>query len=331
MRNKNRERLLRATVAVILVLSVCAVIPAMGNGEPTVTRLIVPSTVSPGDDFSVTVMFTAPENINNATIIDKLEALGDWNITVESAPPIWFVINNVVMAVWTNSTNSGVVMYRLTAPSDAAGNYYFRGELKWDGGTRNITGNDHVTVRAPDTEPPVVTNPNANPAVIPEDTDNEPRWGELANLSVVVTDESGIASVTINLSSIGGSAVQPMARIGASNVWNVSRNASVGSARFDGGGYMPHLLRVNATDEHGNSNTSMSIELMVMRNGDVDRDGSVTYSDAMYLYKWKAGKPGFGTIYETVADVDGDGSVTYSDAMYLYKWKAGKPGFGVFH
>jgi hypothetical protein len=179
--------------------------------------------------------------------------------------------------------------------------------------------------------PPVVTYPSADPYIIPEDTDNEPLWGELANLRVTVTDESAISSVIIDLSAVGGDATAAMSRIGGSEVWNISTNASVGTAGWNGSAYVPHALQVNATDEHGNVNISVFISVQVMKNGDVDGDGSVTYSDSMYLYKWVAGKPGFETIYETIAEVDGDGSVTYSDSMYLYKWVAGNSGFEVLH
>ena len=152
-----------------------------------------------------------------------------------------------------------------------------------------------------DTEKPIVINPNAYPQIIPEDTDNEPLWAELSNLSIVVTDESNIVSVTLNLSSIGGSAVQPMARIGLSNVWNVSANASVGTAIFEGGSYVPHLLQVNATDEYSNSNTSVSIELTVMENGDVqpyDGDDEVDFThDALYLVRHTKGMPGYEELH----------------------------------
>jgi len=47
---------------------------------------------------------------------------------------------------------------------------------------------------------PIVTNPAANQSDIPDDTDYLPLWGETARLNVTVTDSSGIASVTVNLS-----------------------------------------------------------------------------------------------------------------------------------
>jgi hypothetical protein len=193
------------------------------------------------------------------------------------------------------------------------------------------------TIQA-DTTAPIVKNPSAVPMIIPEDTDNNPLWGELANLTAEATDESGIANVTVTVNlSLVGKEEKVMNLIGNYTngilwgIFNYSTNASIGTAGWNGAVYVPYQLELNATDIYGNSNISVSIELTVMRNGDVNVDGVVTYSDAMYLYKWKAGKPGFDTIYEAVADVDGDSSVTYSDAMYLYKWKAGKPGFDVLH
>jgi hypothetical protein len=192
------------------------------------------------------------------------------------------------------------------------------------------TGETQIKVKL-DNSPPLVTTISADPYIIPEDTDNEPLWGELANLRVIVTDESAISSVTINLSELGGGASAAMSRLGSSDVWNVSTNASVGTAGWNGSAYVPHSLQVNATDEHWKVNMSGFVTIQVMKNGDVYPDGSVSYSDAMYLYKWKAGKPGFETIYETIAEVDGDGLVSYSDAMYLYKWKARHAGFDLLH
>lgn len=59
-----------------------------------------------------------------------------------------------------------------------------------------------------DNTPPVVSNPNAEPSTVPHDGDYT------SLLTVNATDEpfgaEGIESVTINLSEIGGSEIQPM-------------------------------------------------------------------------------------------------------------------------
>jgi hypothetical protein len=348
MKNKMRtsKKLFAIVLTAIMVLSVCAVLPAMGDEPaPTVTRTIFkdiyPTTTAyPGDVLIVVIEFVAPQNIPNAGVYDSLIDSGDWNTSVRSIIPgesfnFTSPADNPYIFVWWTGDNSlkeddpVSVKYQLTVPEDAAGVYYFDGNLSthsvWP--PIDIGGDGSVTVTTEDTEPPIVTNPDADPYIIPEDTDNEPLWGELSNLSVVVTDDSEVTSVTINLSSIGGSAVQTMNRIGSSNVWNVSTNASIDSAIFEAGSYEPHLLQVNATDEHGYSNPSESIELMVMENGDVSGNGEVTMYDSYYLAMWDLDKLGFEEIVEEVADVSGNSEVTMYDSYYLAMWDLDKPSF----
>ena len=215
---------------------------------------------------------------------------------------------------------------------------------------------ENGTFTIQETTPPIVINPRAEPMIIPDDTDNEPLWGELAELMVNVTDESGIASVTVNLSDLGWE-VSPMVNqsrclqygicspsvavltcIGNysadGTTWvpfNFSTNASAGTTGWNGSAYVPFCLPVNATDIYGNSNTSVCINLTVMKNGDVSGDGKVTLYDASYIANWYlGGQPGFETIIETVADVSGDGKVTLYDASYIANWYlGGQPGFEV--
>ena len=178
--------------------------------------------------------------------------------------------------------------------------------------------------------PPGVTNPTANPPSIPEDTDSEPRWGETSQLNVTVTDDCGVASVSINLSSLGGSPDQPMTRIPGTDIWTVTVNASVGTAIYNGS-YLPHNLTVYATDIFGNVNASVSIQLTVILNGDVSENGNVTLYDAMYLGKHVLDKPGFETMNEGIGEVSGNNEVTLYDAMYLSKHVLGESGFEILH
>src|SRR5574341_620458 len=134
---------------------------------------------------------------------------------------------------------------------------------------KDISGNSNSTMRyfIIDTAPPSVTGP-ATSHEIPDDTDSEPLWGEVAQLNVTVTDESSVASVTVNLSEIGGSAAKLMTNIGG-NIYSATTNASAGTP--------PKLynLTVNATDIYRNSNTGVRIQLLVRMNGDATRDGSM--------------------------------------------------------
>jgi len=186
------------------------------------------------------------------------------------------------------------------------------------------TGTTEINVKI-DNTPPVVTNANATPLIIPEDTDNDPRWGENATLNVTVNDHSSV-SVTINLSAIGGPAVQPMTNI-EGNIWSVTTNASNGTAGWNGTAYEPYQLQVNATDLVGKSNISVSIGLMVMKNGDVNEDGSVDFADVTYLANHVVGTAGYESMEDNVADVNGDTLVNFADATYLANHVVGTAGY----
>jgi len=207
-----------------------------------------------------------------------------------------------------------------------------------DGSTSNGT----FTIQ--ETTPPIVINPRAEPMIIPDDTDNEPLWGELAELMVNVTDESGIASVTVNLSDLGWG-VSPMVNqsrclqygICAPSVavltcignysadgttwvpFNFSTNASAGTTGWNGSAYVPFCLPVNATDIYGNSNTSVCINLTVMKNGDVTGDGKVMMGDGVRIinHVFYPGDPSYSLPSDTIADVTGDGKVMMGDGVRI--------------
>ena len=156
---------------------------------------------------------------------------------------------------------------------------------------------------------PLLTNPSSS-QLIPDDTDGTPLWGETSILNITATDTSGIASVSINLSAIGRSTVQPMVNIDG-NIWSVTTNASAGTPN------QTYQLRVNATDIYGNSNNSVSIPLVVMRNGDVDGNNQVNIVDAMLLANYVSFSGMYVISNEFVSDVAGNGIVDIADAMLL--------------
>ncbi|OFV67995.1 MAG: conserved hypothetical protein, secreted [Candidatus Syntrophoarchaeum caldarius] len=167
--------------------------------------------------------------------------------------------------------------------------------------------------------PPLVTDPSANPAIIPDDTDDTPLWGEEAELSVTVTDICAIDSVTIDLSQIGGDSEAVMTDTGG-GVYTIVTNASDGTTPGT------YLLPVNATNAPGLSETSVSVELTVKKNGDVDDDGDVDEDDVVYLGCYALGVPGYD-LNERIADVDGSGVVNLLDAVYLASHINGIAGY----
>ena len=183
--------------------------------------------------------------------------------------------------------------------------------------------------------PPIVTNASADPLIIPDDTDGVPLWGENTTFSVNVTDETAISTVTINLSAIGGSPITNMSNIGNytdGTLWclfNHTTNASVGTSGWNGSAYVPYQLEVNATDIQGNSNTSVCIELTVMKNGDVNEDGSVNFGDVTYLANHVVSTAGYESMEDGIAEVNGDSSVNFGDVTYLANHVVSTAGYEV--
>lgn len=183
------------------------------------------------------------------------------------------------------------------------------------------------TFRIKDTIAPVLTNPGATPGTILNDN-GRPRAVGTNNtrLNVTVTDNNiGVVSVTIDLSPIGGSAAQPMELIEGTEmngIWSVTTNASAGIN-------LTNNLAVNATDSDGNSNTTVSIPLEVLRRGDVKRDDVVNTLDMQYIARYTVGlepeasnPPSVlvGDVVGEAGDPTGDGQVDMKDVLYIARW-----------
>ena len=100
-------------------------------------------------------------------------------------------------------------------------------------------------------EPPVVTNPTANPSSIPADGTTTSR------LNVTVTDDTVVDMVKVDLTQIGGPEDTVMSHIG-DNVYSNTTTAAVGTSPST------YYLPINATDIDGNSNLAVSIQLEVV-------------------------------------------------------------------
>jgi len=128
-------------------------------------------------------------------------------------------------------------------------------------------------------------------------------------------------------------------RIGAYQTGNPGLNGSIILAnltfRSNGtSGTSPLTSTLNLTVNKLTDATCNDISYIVVNgtyltflNGDVNGDGEVTLSDAMYLAKHVLGITGFEDIVEAAADVNGNGEIEISDAMYLAKHVLGIPGF----
>jgi hypothetical protein len=126
-----------------------------------------------------------------------------------------------------------------------------------------------------------------------------------------------IDTVTIDLLPIDGSDEAQMTNIPRTDTGTITTNAVEGIN-------LDHNLIVTATDTSGNSNTAVSIQLMVLRRGDVDHDNDVDEEDAhaiMEYFEGNASDPGvfIGDVYPAT----GDNAVDLVDAVYIFEYTIG--------
>ena len=178
---------------------------------------------------------------------------------------------------------------------------------------------------------PEVTNVSATPIAILYDNGRPRTPGtNRTSLSAQVTDTDGsIATVTIDLSSIGGLTDQPMEHV-SGDLWAVTTNATevaINAPDFT------HQLTIAATDDDGGINDSVSIELTVLKRGDVNGDGLVDEMDVDYISDYVAGlepeasnPPGVlvGDVVGEAGDPVGDGVVDMMDALYIAMYTSGR-------
>jgi PKD repeat protein len=192
-----------------------------------------------------------------------------------------------------------------------------------EGDSDTMTKTDYITVikinNAPDT-PPIVSNPSATPDTILNDN-GRPRipGTNISQLSVTVTDDTEIDTVTIDLSPIGVSYEAQMTNIPGTDTWTITTNAVEGIN-------IAHDLIVTATDTNGNFNSSVSIQLTILRRGDVDHDNDVDRADALAIRKYikKGLAPDPGVFIGDVYPATGDNVVDRMDASYIFEYVRGK-------
>ncbi|MFZ2070349.1 MAG: cohesin domain-containing protein [Halobacteriota archaeon] len=168
---------------------------------------------------------------------------------------------------------------------------------------------------------PSVTNPSAAPDTILNDNGRARTHGtNISQLNVTVTDNTEVDTVTIDLSPIGGATTAQMTKIPGTDIWTVTVSATAGVN-------LTHNLVVNATDVNGDSNTSISIQLTVLRRGDVDHDNDVDIMDALYIAKYTVGNaPDPGVFIGDVEPATGNNAVNIMDALYIAKYTVGNAG-----
>jgi hypothetical protein len=139
--------------------------------------------------------------------------------------------------------------------------------------------------------PPEVTNVSATPDTILYDNGRLRASGtNITLMSAHVTDTDGnITTVTIDLSSIGGSPAQPMEHV-SGDTWDVTTNATeVAITAQD----FTHQLTITATDNDGgiaSNPPGVLVGDVVGEAGCPMGDGVVDMMDALYIAKYTSGR-----------------------------------------
>jgi hypothetical protein len=293
-------------------------------------------TLSPGSTVSAPITIYGIQNYGTGTIsvafdksvaqVTNVESSSDSTVTSSN-------INNyagtVTISAWNVNGVSGDVVFAYVT-FKAVGDLETSTDLdltvislKDTSYNTLLTYTDDGSIAIAETVAPIVSNPTATPDTILNDNGRARVPGtNVSQLSVHVTDTTGVSSVTINLTPIlgPGNDCVPMTLIegdSKSGTWAVEVTADEGVDQM-------HFLAVNATDVFGNSDTSKYIQLTVLRRGDVVRDNVVDMGDALYIARYTVGLEVAPD--EFVAGIVPAGSwdgVDMADALYIARYTVG--------
>ena len=323
--------------AVGIVGILCMIIPAASAQTATIT--IDDLIVEPGENVTMPIIVSNVTDLGGCdiNITYNVSVVHIVNVTEGDMTLLRYLIDNGTGWVRMNTINvtglaEDVVVAYLnltavgrdgdTSPLNIAVDKLF--DMSYDSINYTVTNGTLTIEDPPDAEPPLVTNASASRDTILNDN-GRPRAPEtnVTVLNVTVNDgESGVSDVSIDLSPIGGSQVQPMEQITGTDIWSVATNAVSGINRT-------HQLTINATDHAGNYNDSVSVELTVLRRGDVCRDNIIDMNDVMRISGCITGidpnppNPLVGDVVGTSGTPEGDGIVDLMDALYIARSEAG--------
>ena len=324
-----------AAVGIVTIL--CILTPAASAQTATIT--IDDLIVEPGENVTMPIIVRNVTDLGGCdiNITYNVSVVHIVNVTEGDMTLLRYLIDNGTGWVRMNTINvtglaEDVVVAYLnltavgsdgdTSPLNIAVGKIF--DMSYDSINYTVTNGTLTIEDPPDAESPLVTNASTSRDTILNDN-GRPRvpGTNVTVLNVTVTDsDSGVANVTIDLSPIGGSQVQPMGQITGTDIWSITTNAVSGINRT-------HQLTINATDHAGNCNDSVSVELTVLRRGDVYRDNIIDMNDVMRISGCITGidldppNPLVGDVVGALGDPEGDGIVDLMDALYIARYGAG--------
>ena len=233
---------LAGLLAIFLGIAMMTV-PALAAQSASATRDIQTQTLAPGESTTVTVTIT--NSVSQALSLDEDIPAG-WTLTrgtddaatfkPETNEWVWFSV-----AAGVTKT----VTYTLTVPSDATEGYYqISGNISNATGVIDMVKGDEIIAVALDATPPTIE------FIAPTPVNGSTVTVNYVNVTVNVTDESGVSSVVLNWNGVN----ETMYMI-ADNTWSVNKTG------LSNGDY---TFKVYANDTYDNWGASEARTVNVM-------------------------------------------------------------------
>ena len=211
--DKTIKKLSLALARLLIIFSVMTIVtvPAVTAQSASATRDIQTQTLAPGESTTVTVTIT--NSISQALALDEDIPAG-WTLTrgtddaatfkPETNEWVWFSV-----AAGVTKT----VTYTLTVPSDATEGYYqISGNISNATGVIDMVKGDEIIAVALDATPPTIE------FIAPTPVNGSTVTVNYVNVTVNVTDESGVSSVVLNWNGVNETMYMT-----AGNVWSVNK------------------------------------------------------------------------------------------------------------
>jgi len=287
-----------ATLSMIMLMlfSVFAIAPVAAQDTIAGSRTISPTTVAPGDTFTVTVDVDITGTVYGPLLNESLPA--GWTITeVDNAGAAH--TTGTTKWLWSGAqTTDKTVIYNVTVPTDATpGSYPVTGTVLATVagetiGPFTVTGDDRVTVDA--------ISPTRE-FIPPTPADGLTITVNYMNVTVNVADPSAVSTVLLN-----GNGVNETMYMIANNTWSVNKTG------LSNGDY---TFKVYANDTVGNMGVSetRAVTVNVTDWNPWDDDGEITDTEiSLAEYRWATSTPINGHV------------VTDSEISLLeYQWATG--------
>ena len=220
-----------AIIGFLAVFLIIVTALASANQSASAVRDIERQTLAPGESTNVTVIIT--NNVSQSLSLDEDIPAG-WNLTrVSDDADAYKPSTNEWVWFSVGAGETKTVIYRLTVPDNASeGNYNITGQISNVSGVIDtVKGEDTITVVQD------ITPPEINFVEPPTPPNNSEVTANYVNITVEVSDESGVSVVLLNWNGVNETMSNETKQITmymtADGIWSVNKtNLTAGNYTY---------------------------------------------------------------------------------------------------